>query len=176
LILQSGSLELGTIEAPELRHFEVRTGGLTFANIQSVCAAAWPKLERLILWFCDENYGAEGGVDEIRAILEGKGLAQVKHLGLMNAVFTDDLCQMIHEAKILPQLETLNLSMGTMSDEGAQALAAHAQAFKHLARLDVSDNCMSEEGVALLAGLCREVNTADQRDYGEEDRYVSVGE
>lgn len=176
--LQSGSMTLGTIDLPECREFVVRTGGLDEGSITSIINAKWPKLEKLEVWFGSENYGAAGTADMIQPIFDAKGLGKVKHLGLKNAEFTDDIAKLIAGSKILKQLETLDLSMGCLTIEGAKAIVAHKDAFKHLKVLNVEDNAMSDEAVAMLEGVAKEVRTGSQsEDRVEEDsRYTSVGE
>lgn len=181
LRLRGGEVSLGKIRLPELREFVMETGGLPLAAVKSIARAQWPNLERMEVWFGNRNYGAEGGVSDIRPILEGKGLPKLRSLGLCNTDFTDRLCRALPDAPVLPQLESLDLSMGTMSDRGAELLAASAKAFRHLRRLDVSDNLLSPDGVAQVARLCPDVQHHSQRrleDYGGDDgyRYVSVGE
>jgi hypothetical protein len=178
LRLQSGSMTFGALALPALVELEVRTGGLTAENIADLARADWPALERLTLWFGDAGYGASGGVAEIAPILDGARLPSLRHLGLMNAEFTDELCAMLHRTKILPRLKTLDLSMGIMSDVGAESLAANSAAYAHLESLSVAQNYLTDAGLARVAGLCREVKTEDQkRPYREgADRYVSVGE
>jgi uncharacterized protein (TIGR02996 family) len=180
LILQGGSFKLGTIALPELRHAEFRTGGLSGKSVASIVKASWPKLEHLDVWFGMEEYGAEGDLDDIKALLDGKGLPALRHLGLKNCSFADDVARVIGKSKILPQLETLDLSMGNMSDAGADALVSSKDAFAKLKGLDVSTNCISNAGVRRLKGLCRGLEAGDQREADEYDgevhRYVAVGE
>ncbi|HEX8538484.1 MAG TPA: WGR domain-containing protein [Cystobacter sp.] len=178
LKLRGGSLKMGEVNLPELREFTVESGGVPLEAVQSLVKANWPKLERLEVWFGAENYGAGGGVDDIQPLLDGKGVPALKHLGLRNAEFTNELCKALPRAKILSQLETLDLSMGTMTDEGAEALAANAAAFKHLKRLDVTENLLSDESQKRMAALGEHVAHGNQRDDDgdEEYRYVAVGE
>jgi uncharacterized protein (TIGR02996 family) len=181
LRLRGGSMALGKLALPELRSFAVETGGLDGGCIKSICSAKWPKLESLKLYFGDDNYGASGNVKSILPILAGKGLGALRHLGLMNADFTDALCAALPKAKVLPQLETLDLSLGTMSDVGAAALVAAKAQLSHLKRLNVDDNFLTKAGLKSLTALGIEVHGGKQREpenlYDEEDgRYVSVGE
>jgi uncharacterized protein (TIGR02996 family) len=181
LRLRGGGVSLGKIRLPELREFVMETGGLPLAAVKSIARAHWPDLERLEVWFGNRYYGAEGGVSDIRPILDGKGLPKLRRLGLRNADFTDRLCKALPEAPVLPQLEVLDLSMGTMTDKGAEVLAAHAKAFGHLRQLDVNKNLLSPDGVALVAGLCPDVKHHAQRplEHYQTDegyRFVSVGE
>lgn len=179
LKLRGGSEELGKINLPELREFTVESGGLPLEAVRSIANAHWPRLERLEVWFGMESYGAGGGVEDIQPLLDGKGLPHLKHLGLKNFEFASKLCEALPQAKILAQLETLDLSMGTITDEEAEVLAANAAAFKHLKHLDLTQNLMTEEGARQVAKLCPDVARGNQRadDYGDEDeRYPAVGE
>jgi uncharacterized protein (TIGR02996 family) len=176
LRLRGASLVLGKIDLPELREFTVETGGLPLAAVKSIVTAKWPKLERLEIWFGSENYGAEGGVKDIQPLLDGKGVPKLKRLGLRNSEFTDALCQVLPTAKVLPQLETLDLSMGILSDEGAGVLAEHAAAFSHLRELDVTENTLTPAGQKLVAKVAGTVSAGNQREYDEDYRYAAVGE
>jgi hypothetical protein len=72
------------------------------------------------------------------------------------------------------QLATLDLSKGTMSSAGVDALVASAPTFAHLDRLDVSQNFLAPADVQRLGRLAKTVVSEDQRD-GDE-RYVVLGE
>ncbi|MCP3142631.1 WGR domain-containing protein [Pyxidicoccus xibeiensis] len=176
LRLRGASLELGSIVLPELREFTVETGGLALSAVKSIASANWPKLERLEVWFGSDNYGGEGGVEDIQPILDAKGLPHLKHLGICNSEFTDELAKVLPRSKLLPQLEALDLSKGTLSDEGARILAENASAFAHLKSLDVTENTLTDEGQQQVAKLCKNVSAGNQRDYDEEYRYAAVGE
>jgi hypothetical protein len=77
----------------------------------------------------------------------------------------------------LKQLETLDLSMGVLSDEGVALLVEQKGAFKHLKKIDLSQNFLTAEGVKLARGLGEKVDAGNQREpYDEESRYVAVGE
>jgi len=179
VIFQSGgTVKLGDIKAPNLEHFEMRTGGLPKSEIKALAAATWPKLETLKIWFGSSQYGFNGKLDDIKPILDGKGLPKLKHLGLMNAEFTDELAAALSSAKILGQLETLDLSMGTLTNTGAAALAAMAPQLKRLKELNVDDNLVADKKI--LAPLGAILKYGKQRDDDQDDenepRYVSVGE
>ncbi len=176
LRLRGGDLALGDIDLPELREFTVETGGLFLNAIKSIASAKWPKLEKLEIWFGSDNYGAEGGVEDIQPILDGQGLPNLKHLGLRNSEFTDALAQALPSAVVLPRLEKLDISMGTLSNEGAKALADNAAAFAHLKQLDVSENILEDEGQSLISKAIPHANVGNQREFDEDYRYAAVGE
>ncbi|AKQ67207.1 Molybdate metabolism regulator [Myxococcus hansupus] len=176
LRLRGGELALGDVDLPELREFTVETGGLPLNAVKSIASAKWPKLEKLEIWFGSDNYGAEGGVEDIQPILDGQGLPNLKHLGLRNSEFTDALAQALPSAVVLPRLEKLDISMGTLTNEGAKALADHAAAFAHLKQLDVSENILEDEGQSLISKAIPHANVGNQREYEEDYRYAAVGE
>jgi uncharacterized protein (TIGR02996 family) len=176
LTLDGGSMRLGDIDLPELRRFSVVTGGFTAENIREVAKARWPKLESLSLYFGNERYGASGGVKDLAPILDGRGLPALRDLGLCNGEFADELAGVLGRSAVLRQLRVLDLSKGTLSDEGARSLLASAPAFAHLERIDLDENFLSDEMVEAVATLCPDVRTSYQREGDEDDRYASVGE
>jgi len=173
-----GDMKLGKIDLPSLKKLEIVTGGLDKASCAAVASAKWPKLESLTLYFGDDNYGGDCGVDDLESIFAGKNLASVKHLGLCNAGFEDDIARGIAGSKILAQLKTLDLSKGTMGDEGAQAILDNAKGFKHLERIDLTENYVSAEMVEQLKAAFGDKIVADSQGDGEDadDRYVQVSE
>ncbi len=174
LVLQGSEIDLGAaIDAPELKHLELHTGGLDQKVVQAIASGKFPALETLILWFGSDNYGCNCAVADLLPLLEGANLPKVKHLGLMNCEFTDDIAAALATAEILPRLQTLDLSMGMMTDAGTAHLVAHKAAFAHLTRLDVSDNYLTDQ--APLDRLCKEVVYGTQKT-GDDYRYVTVGE
>jgi uncharacterized protein (TIGR02996 family) len=178
LTFHAGSMNLGKIDLPELREFHVRTGGLSRKSIKDLCAASWPRLETLEIWFGNQNYGAEGTLKDIAPLLAGANLPRVKHLGLMNAEFTDEICAALPGSKILAQLESLDLTMGCMTAAGVDAILAAKGSFAHLKRLDVSNNAVAGNADKKLKGICAEVITGKHSpDRVQEDhRYTAVGE
>lgn len=173
-LMVQGIARLGVLDLPELERFELRSGCLGRAQFRSVLEARWPALRELKVWFGDGNYGAECDAASVEPLLAGRGLANLRTLGLMNAEFADDLCRLVPKARVLPQLEVLDLSMGTLSDDGARVLLENRAAFAHLKELNLEKNCLSEALLEPLKQLCANVRVGDQRD--AEDRYVAVGE
>jgi len=176
LIVQGGSWTMGTVVLPEVRHVELRTGGLAEESGLAIARAAMPKVDHLEIWYGDDSYGGECTVETVAPLLARTDLPALRRLGLRNAQFTDELCRVLAGSKLLPQLTHLDLSMGIMTDDGARALAADQRAFAHLRELDVSDTYVTEDGVAALKGCARTIVANDLRDDDSDDRYVSVGE
>jgi uncharacterized protein (TIGR02996 family) len=177
LRVRGGEVELGKIALPQLRAFTVETGGLPLKAVKSIVKARWPKLEALEVWFGQDNYGAEGGVQDLKPLLDAEGVPALRKLGLRNAEFTDALCDVLGQAKVVAQLTELDLSMGVMTDKGAEALIRDAKAFKHLKTLDVSENYLTPAGQKQLTQAIPSVMKGNQREpYDEDDRYTAVGE
>ncbi len=177
LRIKMGALTLGTITLPTLKLFEVITGGLTRKNLASVCSATWPKLETLTLYFGSDSYGSDCTALDLQPIFEAKGLKKLRHLALANAEFTDHLPSALATSSILPQLKTLDLSKGTLSDEGAEVLIEMADAFTHLEKLDLDQNYISDEVAERLTNALPRASLNRQGE-GEDadDRYVQVAE
>lgn len=179
LTIRAGSMELGKIETPSLRELEIITGGLTTDNIASLVTAKTPALETLRIYFGSSQYNASGGVADLAPLLAPKRgnktqLAKVKHLGLVNAEFTDELCAALSKSPFVRQLSTLDLSKGTLSSAGVDTLVANKATFAHLDELVVSDNWITAADVKRLAGVAKKIVSSGQR--SGDDRYVSLGE
>lgn len=183
LEVQGGGIECSaTPNLPTLETLILRTGGLPGSVASAVAKAKLENLKHLEIWFGADDYGADADVGNIQPIFEGSGFPNVKYLGLKNSEFQNDIAREIAGSKILGQLETLDLSMGTMTDEGATVLVEHAKAFQHLKKIDVSDNFISDKLVEALRNAFGDaIDTGGQEeadDWGDGDLhyYVSVGE
>lgn len=176
LTIQGGSIDLGTVRAPALRTMEVWTGGLPGSTLQQIGAGEFPELEDLEIWLGTEEYGGSCAPDHAAQLLQGAGVPKIRRLGLMNYDQINKLVPLIVEAPVLAQLTQLDLSMGTMTDEGGQVLLQHAEKFSHLKGLDLSENFLSDAlAEQLQQALSGIVNVAGQED-ADDWLYVSVGE
>lgn len=171
-----GNMNLGTIDLPNLRHFEVWTGGFTSDNMKSVLAAKWPKLETLLLRFGDsEDYGANCTLDDVLPLLSSTTIPNVRHLALANSAFINDLIPHLAKSPLLKQIKTLDLSLGLMTDEGANAIVAHAEAFKHLEKLDVHRNYLTLEACTAIKQVVANTDHSGQEE-DDDYRYCQIGE
>jgi uncharacterized protein (TIGR02996 family) len=168
-----GNMTLGEIAHDKLEHLELFTGGLPAESARSVSAANLPALRHLEVWYGSESYGGNASIFDVAPLLARHDLPALRHLGLKNCEFTDEICDGIARSRLLRQLATLDLSMGTMSDDGADALVQHAAAFKHLKSIDVSASFLTSDGIARLQKLGPEIIDGGQR---TGERYVVVGE
>lgn len=176
LHLRAGSMGLDGIDLPELRELETTTGGLASEPLSAIANAKWPKLERLSLQIGLGHQDAATDVELVEPLLAGTKLPALRHLGLCNCEFTDELCARLGTAKVLPRLRSLDLSMGTMSMAGVQALLRSREAFAKLERINVDDNYLPEQARALLESLGPIIEFGSQRENTGDRRYASAYE
>jgi uncharacterized protein (TIGR02996 family) len=178
LSIEMGAMTLGDVVLPELRALTIVTGGLTSANLASLRAATWPRLERLSLAIgqTDGDHGCDVQLADLAWIFAGENLANVRHLGLSNSSLADDIARALATSRILPQLDSLDLGGGTLSDDGARAIV-ETPAFARLRELDVGCSFIGEDMAARLAALGPRVALDDPQTVDAwGNRYVQVSE
>jgi hypothetical protein len=170
------------LEFPAVRHQSLRvlrfeTGGLPAEVVRGVGASDLPALEHLELWFGVDRYGGDSTVADVAGILAGERLPALRHLGLQNCPYADELAGAVAAAPVVARLQTLSLSMGSLGDEGATALLS-GQPLTHLRRLDLHHNYLSESMAARLPAALPgvELRLDDRRSREEDWHYVAVSE
>ena len=178
--IESGDFSVGKLVAPKLEKARFVTGGMDAASAKSIATAQIPAIKHLEIYFGTDEYGGTSSLKDIKPLLDRTDLPKFEYLGIKNAEFLDEVAAAIPKAKILKQLKTLDLSLGTMTDAGAEALAAHPDAFKHLDVLDLTRNYLTKKGIAAVKSLAKKVLTGEQEqsdDDGDEVyRYVRITE
>lgn len=159
-----------------LTHLIIETGGLPRSVIREICQCKFPNLQHLELWLGVEEYGFDGGVEDLQPLLTGKLFPKLTYLGLRNSGIVDDIAPVVVNAPILQRLRILDLSYGTLSDSGAQALL-NLPPDLALEELNLTHHYMTEKMVKRLrkALKCR-VAAEDGQDPNEEWRSVVVSE
>jgi hypothetical protein len=159
-----------------LRKLTVESGGLPSSVPAAIGRMQLPALEELELWLGSDEYGWDGDASDLAGILSGAGLPALKRLGLMDSVIQDDVAKAAADAAIIDQLEELDLSMGTLSDEGAAALLASSK-IAGLDSLVLRHHYMTDAVMARFDNFGPTVDTGDQQDDDDPDyRYVEVSE
>ena len=173
LTLQGAEIELGKIDAPNLRRLTIRSGGLPVEAVRSIAATSWPSLVELEIWPGDEAYDGTVDLESLEPILRGENLPALKILKIMNADMTDEVVEVLGKSPLLKRLEVVDLSLGTMSADGGAMLLANLDAWSHLRVLNLEDNAIGQN-VAEDLDQHAFVEIGTQKD--EDDRYVSVSE
>lgn len=181
LEIETGELEVGEMVAPALERAIFITGGLTPSCARGIATAQMPNIQHLEIYYGDPNYGGDATIEDVQPLLERADLTKLRYLGLKNSMFANDIARLVGNAKVIRTLETLDLSLGTMTDEGAKSLAETASSFAHLQTLDLRRNFLTPAGIELVKNLCPSVLTDGQeqpyeRSNGELSYFVSVAE
>jgi uncharacterized protein (TIGR02996 family) len=178
LTLRSGSMSLGHIDLPELHTFATLTRGLKKNAIETIVHAPWPKLERLELQLGSSRYDSDITPNDLQPILDGKLPAGVYHLGLANYSYAHELIDMLATSAILPRLRSLDLSLGTFNNDGAEQLIAHAKAFAHLEFIDLNESWLDHAMTARVRELVPNALVNEQRydPRWPDDFYIAAGE
>ncbi|MFF2650177.1 STM4015 family protein [Streptomyces sp. NPDC058045] len=167
-----------------LRRLVIESGGLPGEVVRAVAASEFPALEHLELWFGQEDYGATAEVGDLEPILTPGHHPALRHLGLRNSEFQDGIAAAVAASPVVDQLHTLDLSLGMLTDEGANALLA-GRPLTHLKKLDLRHHYLTDEVVKRVrralepAGV--QVDLSEPGDSWEDGdgtvyRYTAVGE
>lgn len=169
------NLTFGKLRHAHLKALIVQSGGLPAGVVREVAAADLPALEHLELWLGTPDYGGNATLDDLTPIFSGNVFPNLKYLGLRDSEMADDIAAAIVHAPILDRIDTLDLSMGTLSDRGALALV-NSPKVARLRRLNISHNYCTPAVLAKFEFLDAQVVARDSMGPDEEWRYVEVGE
>ncbi|WP_030234458.1 STM4015 family protein [Streptomyces sp. NRRL S-350] len=172
-----GGLALKPLRHESLTALRFEAGGLPGSVVRSVAACDFPALERLELWLGVGNYGGDATMDDLAPFLDGTRFPALRHLGLQNSEFEDDIAAAVAHAPVVARLESLSLSMGVLTDQGATALL-EGQPLTHLRALDLHHHFLTDELQQRLRQALPDVEV-DLSEPGKPDdqwRYVAVAE
>lgn len=174
----TAGLTLTPVRHPALRELTIEAGGLPGHVTRAVAECDLPALTHLELWLGTDEYGGDTTVADLAPILAGDRLPALRHLGLRNAEHADEVAAAVARAPVVGRLESLDLSLGTLSDAGADALLT-GEPLTGLRRLDLHHHYLSPEArgrlTAALPGA--DINFSDRQTTDRRGaRYVAVGE
>jgi hypothetical protein len=180
LCLRGGEgLSLGRPQHERLRKLVIETGGMPSTVVHEVASAKLPQLEHLELWLGDAGYGNDVSINDIRLLLTEGPCKQLSYLGFRDDYNADETAKLLAESKPPATLINLDLSLGTLGDEGAVALAT-CEWIRQLKKLDIHHHYVSPANVEKLQSLIPEVNADDVQEPddwdGQPHRYVAVAE
>ena len=188
LKIEIGDIDLGgALDLPKLESLHIETGGLDRKNLQAIANAKWPSLVELVLYLGTHRYGANATAADVEALL-GARFPKLERLALCNSEIPDAIVRALTKSPVLAQLKELDLSKGTMTDDDARPLVEQLAAFRHLEKLDLSENYLSPVTTAALGtAVCDdqyyEEMVRERAQYGHEEwakdatfRYTRVSE
>ena len=169
-------LRFGRFDAPNLTTLIVETGGMNAKTATDILRSSMPNLEHLELWIGTEDYGRSVEIEMLAPLLSGNLFPNLRYLGLRNADIADDIATAIVNSPLLDRVETLDLSLGTLTDIGGRALL-NSERVRNLKKLDLHHHFLSDELMAQLEALPLIVDVSGQEDDEDGDwRFVAVGE
>jgi hypothetical protein len=153
----------------------VESVGVSKNIIQEIANAQLPDLEHLELYL--GHYGFNNTIEDLESIMNGGKFPNLNYLALKNSYIQDEIALKIANAPILDQIEILDLSLGLLTDVGAQALLESSNV-KKLKLLNLEYNYISNEMAEKMEVLGIEVRVGGQKipdvHDGKEYRYIDV--
>jgi hypothetical protein len=175
----SSGLQLGTLHSEHLKTLVIETGSMDRSVVHDVLSSHLPALEHLELWTGSEWYSANCTVEDFAPLFTDNLFPNLRHLGLRNSEFTNDLAIALSQSPLLERLRVLDLSLGTLDDIGAAALF-NCPAIHKLEKLDLHHHFCSDEMIQRLQSLPVKVDVSEREqleDWGNNDgRFVAVSE
>jgi len=164
----SEGLSLGKVDHKCLEELVIITGGLPASVVNQIKAAQLPNLKKLVLYAGVEDYGGDCNPSDFAALAKKDMFPKLKYLGFVNSDKQDELVQIILDSDILPQLETVGISFGCLTDKGGQLILDGAPKLSELKKLRANFHYMSKDMVAKLKALPFEVEVDDP----QNDEYM----
>lgn len=167
----STDLVLGKISHENLEELTIICGGLPENVLMSIQEAHLPKLRKLLLYLGIESYGFDGDADRIRTFLQEADFPNLNYLGITDSEIQDEVVEAVLESRYMRQIRTLDLSMGSLTDQGGQMLLDRLPSYPNIEVLDVHYHYMSDEMVRKLEDLNHQNIAVDASERNEP--YVS---
>lgn len=149
----SSDLEFGNICHENLESLTIICGGLPKYIIKEIQEAKLPNLKKLLLYIGIDDYGFDGDAETVRELLEKADFPQLKYLGITDSEIQDELAKVVLESKFMGKIRTLDLSMGTLTDESGALLLETLPKYPNIKKLDLHHNYLSKEMAKKLEDL-----------------------
>ena len=168
---------ISPVKHAALRTLVFQSGGLPAGTIRAVSECEFPELTHLEIYLGDPNYFGDATLDDLAPLLEAGRFPRLRHLGLRDSTIQDEIAAAVAQAPVVAQLESLDLSLGTLGDQGAAALLA-GQPLDHLRTLNLSHHFISAEMRARVrqAWPAVEIDLSDEQQENRWGRYIAVAE
>ncbi|MDE7253145.1 MAG: STM4015 family protein [Acetatifactor sp.] len=165
----STDLTLGEIAHENLESLTIICGGLGTNVIKEIEKAKLPSLKKLLLYIGVDNYGFDGDAGTIKELLANSDFPNLTYLGIADSEIQDELTQVVLECKYIRQIETLDLSCGTLTDKGGSLLLEKLPELSNIKKLDVHYHYLSDEMMEKIGNLSIEVDVSEQEEADEWD-------
>ncbi len=145
-----------------LKALVLETADNNARTIAQICNLELPSLEYLELWGGTCGYSLTN-FDYFKTLFSGELVPNLSYLALPSFENTDVIVETLVRSPMIERLLVLDLSMGNLSDYGANALL-NCPAINQLHTLNISNNCVSEGMVQRLLQLNCQVIADEQQD------------
>lgn len=153
-------LKFSYIKHSNLKSLIIETRRLEYQTLKQIASLDLSHLEYLDLWFGEdyniqrkiEIYYETFNINILEPFLFTDHFSNLKYLGLCSCEWADDLVDFFRDSPVIENLRILNLTRGTLTDEGAEILL-NCSAINKLHTLDVSMNLLSSEMIHKLSQL-----------------------
>lgn len=149
-------------------HLQIKTiimesAGLDERVPQQLMQCHFHNLEHLELWLgkLERGYGKAIPLNDFEPLFNKNLFSKLTYLGLKNNYQADQYAIALADSKLLKQLKVLDLSLGTLTDLGAEYLLEIAD-LSHLELLDLHFHFLSDEMVNRFAKLSITVDTTQK--------------
>lgn len=170
IVKGSQGLSLGNnLRHQGLEEIQIICGGLPGEVVTQLKNAELPNLKKLVLFLGVEDYGLDCGVKDLAELAQKSRFPQLRELGFVNSEEQDGIVEMLLNSDILPQLETMDISCGCLTDKGGQMLLDGKDKIAHLKKIDASYHYLSKEMVKKLKALPCGINVSDPQNEDDEE-------
>ena len=146
------------------RSLTIICGGLGKDVIEEITKAKLPKLKKLLLYIGVEEYGFDGDEGTVQELLAKSDFPGLTYLGITDSEIQDELTAVVLESKYMHQINTLDLSNGTLTDKGGQLLLERLPEFPNIEKLDLHYHYLSDEMMGKLEQLAIAVDLSEQEE------------
>lgn len=171
LRIRGSHLRLEQLHHDKLGALIIESGGTSKETLADICAAKLPALQHLEIWIGVEDYGWDGSIADIEPLFETGRFPSLRHLGVMNAKEQDEIARAAAQSDLVQGLDSLDLSMGVLTDAGARYLL-QSDAVRNLKSLNLRYHFMSDAVVLKFQDLGPAVNTSGQNEPDRDDDEV----
>lgn len=172
-------LECGLLWHDHLKTLIVETANISDRAIAQICALHLPALEYFELWLGRGYYHHAESTNRLLPVLFGESFPNLSYLGLRSSDYANQIAFAVVESPIIDRLAVLDLSMGNLTDEGAEALL-NCPALNQLHTLNIACNCVSANMVQRLSQLnCQVIADSQEEEFDrgyEASRYHALYE
>ncbi len=160
----STELVLGEISHDNLESLTIICGGLPVSVIQSIQKAKLPNLKKLLLYIGSDYYGFDGNKNTIADLLKNMDFPKLQYLGISDSEIQDELAEVVVNSRYMNQIETLDLSNGTLTDKGGELILQKIPACPNIKKLDLHYHYLTDGMMEKLKALPVEIDLDEKNE------------